>query len=592
MDKATYSPEDNKLRFYPANRLSAEDYNRFRKAGFKWAPAQKLFVAPMWTPGRENLLLQFCGDIGDEDTTLAERAEERAGRFEGYSEKRLSEAQQTKKHVKSITKHIPFGQPILIGHHSERKARKDAEKIENGLRKAVSLWETSQYWEDRAAGAIEHAKYKELPGVRARRIKKIEAEKRKDERSKKHALKCIDLWGTPPLTKTWALKIANTVDNHGHYCFSLADYPRPETASQYEGSQCLWSALSGEIITPEQAKALSIPHKHRVIALCDRWINHYNNRLTYEKAMLAAQGASELIAKKPRPKQLPLCNYRASEGIQVENMYNRGSFSLYPQREMTKADYSQIYSEHRGTRPIEGSHRIKTALIKSSFYCIFLTDSKVHEKPVAAAKESPAEELPEKLQAITDSPQPQEDSEGDEFEAMKDTLKAGVKISVAPQLFPTPPSIAENMVELADIDSNMTILEPSAGTGNLIAAIEETGIKTEITAVEINHSLSEQLRQKHESCVVENSDFLECNGNLGKFDRIIMNPPYKNGEDIKHILHAKEFLREGGKLVALCANGPRQQKLLQAIADYWVALPQGSFAESGTNVNVAMLVIT
>jgi len=50
------------------------------------------------------------------------------------------------------------------------------------MRRAINLWETSEYWQRRAAGAIAHAKYKELPAVRARRIKKLEAEQRKVQR--------------------------------------------------------------------------------------------------------------------------------------------------------------------------------------------------------------------------------------------------------------------------------------------------------------------------------------------------------------------------------------------------------------------------
>jgi hypothetical protein len=58
-----------------------------KAAGFKWAPKQELFVAPMWTPQREDLLLELCGEIDDEDTSL-ERAEQRAERSEEYSDKR------------------------------------------------------------------------------------------------------------------------------------------------------------------------------------------------------------------------------------------------------------------------------------------------------------------------------------------------------------------------------------------------------------------------------------------------------------------------------------------------------------------------
>ena len=35
---ATYSPEDNKLRLYPACRLDADEYAKVKAAGFIWAP--------------------------------------------------------------------------------------------------------------------------------------------------------------------------------------------------------------------------------------------------------------------------------------------------------------------------------------------------------------------------------------------------------------------------------------------------------------------------------------------------------------------------------------------------------------------------
>ena len=47
------------------------------------------------------------------------------------------------------------------------------------MRKAVANWKLAQYWQDRAASALRHAQYKELPAVRARRIKGIEADIRR-----------------------------------------------------------------------------------------------------------------------------------------------------------------------------------------------------------------------------------------------------------------------------------------------------------------------------------------------------------------------------------------------------------------------------
>lgn len=88
------------------------------------------------------------------------------------------------------------------------------------------------------------------------------------------------------------------------------------------------------------------------------------------------------------------------------------------------------------------------------------------------------------------------------------------------------------------------------------------------------------------------ADFLGLTVNrLGLFDSIIMNPPFKNGTDARHIIHAAGLLAPGGRLVALCANGPRQRAKLQPIASTWRELPAGSFKSEGTAVSAAVVMI-
>jgi phospholipid N-methyltransferase len=554
---ATYSPEDNKLRLYPFARLDAETYQRVKKAGFIWAGKQELFVAPMWTPSREDILIELCGEIGDEDTSLVERAEERAERFDGYSEKRADDAHRAKEYVKSITDGIPFGQPILVGHHSERRARKDAEKIENGMRKAVKMWETSKYWEDRAKGAISHAKYKERPDVRARRIKGLEADIRRLTAEYTPNPKI------PPIMQhTW----------------DDADRNAPQVEHRYCGK-----GRGGRWVPTSRLKAIE--------GYNSRWINHLENRLIYEKTMLNEQGASSLIEKKPRPKQLPLCNYRAPEGVKVPSRFygNKGQFDTYQYKEMTKAEYMAIYEGKRGTREVENSHRVRIYIDYhhqgGGQYVVFLTDQKVTERPESIPdkpKEMPVDNRPAYIPP-----------EKTEFDDMKDTLKAGIKTVSAPQLFVTPPEIAAKMVEYADIEPGMCVLEPSAGTGSLIDPIVKN-IDTEILAYELNQNLCSILSKKFPSyrVCVKHANFLEVTDFQGEYPRIVMNPPFENGIDIKHIEHARKFLKPGGRLVALCANGPRQRAAFMDIAEHWEDLPAGSFKESGTNVNVALMVLT
>ena len=106
------------------------------------------------------MLIRFCGEIEDEQVTLEERAKQRSARFSVYQGKRKSDADQAYNAVKEITDRIPFGQPILIGHHSQKRAERDQRRIEQGRQKAVKMWQTSDYWKERAQDVISHAQYK------------------------------------------------------------------------------------------------------------------------------------------------------------------------------------------------------------------------------------------------------------------------------------------------------------------------------------------------------------------------------------------------------------------------------------------------
>ncbi|WP_430691466.1 DUF3560 domain-containing protein, partial [Klebsiella quasipneumoniae] len=166
--------------------------------------------------------------------------------------------------------------------------RRHAQKIESGMKRAVMLFERAEYWEQRAQASLRHAKYKERPDVRYRRIKKIEAELRKSQKHIARSEKHMTMWRAQTLDLKMALLVSNY--DHIHACFTLDKYPRPAEKSQYEGSMSLHSALSEEIITFEQARDIAIRCHERTINHQQRWVNHYQNRLAYERAMLNENG--------------------------------------------------------------------------------------------------------------------------------------------------------------------------------------------------------------------------------------------------------------------------------------------------------------
>lgn len=145
------------------------------------------------------------------------------------------------------------------------------------------------------------------------------------------------------------------------------------------------------------------------------------------------------------------------------------------------------------------------------------------------------------------------------------------------------------MLALADLRPGHRILEPSAGTGALLAAIDAAGGGSTTVAVELDRALAEALATRYRD--VRAADFLEEAANLGQFDRIVMNPPFHNGADIAHIGQAVQLLVPGGRLVALCTDGPRQAEALRPLVEEnggtWEPLPAGTF--EGTSVRAVLL---
>lgn len=187
-------------------------------------------------------------------------------------------------------------------------------------------------------------------------------------------------------------------------------------------------------------------------------------------------------------------------------------------------------------------------------------------------------------------------AERDRFATLADPISRPAVFSSF-NLFPTPPALALRLVDLANIKAGHKVLEPSAGTGNLLRAIasrfdDPYARHIEVTAVEIDGPLWHHLSDSDFALwtVARNADFLTWTP-PHQFDRVIMNPPFKQGRDIKHIQHAATMLAPFGRLVAICANGPRQREALEPLASEWHELPAGSFKGEGTNVNAAIVVI-
>ena len=82
---------------------------------------------------------------------LEERTANRQEAYERLAEKHSKESDRQYNHSKQISNMIPFGQPILVGHHSEKRHRRDADRIHTSMGKSIEHSKTAEYYKDKLA---------------------------------------------------------------------------------------------------------------------------------------------------------------------------------------------------------------------------------------------------------------------------------------------------------------------------------------------------------------------------------------------------------------------------------------------------------
>jgi len=173
--------------------------------------------------------------------------------------------------------------------------------------------------------------------------------------------------------------------------------------------------------------------------------------------------------------------------------------------------------------------------------------------------------------------------------------------------YPTPANLITKMLSLVDFRLINSVLEPSAGKGNIVERVADKfkylhssynkDVKWDIDTIEIDQNLQYILQGKNYRIV--HNDFLTYN-TYKKYDLIVMNPPFSNGD--KHLLKALKMQENGGQIVCLLNaetlknpyNSTRkdlQRKLEECNAD--IEYINNSFIDSerSTPVEIALIKI-
>ncbi|WP_266530404.1 DUF3560 domain-containing protein [Streptomyces sp. NBC_00474] len=220
-----------------------------------------------------------CAVVIEETMSFAEReaarvdaAEERTERFADRAGRAAASSQSARDASDRIGERFWMGQPILVGHHSEGRARRDQERMHNAMRKSIAEGERAGYWASRAAAADAYERYRNNPGRTLRRIDKLEAERRgvlRERDGVDDKGRTADVWRRKPsearhqeLTRrlaeydeelTYWAETIKEAERRGFKVWGRADFVK--------GDFMRWRGSWYEV-TRVNAKTVTVPHIH------------------------------------------------------------------------------------------------------------------------------------------------------------------------------------------------------------------------------------------------------------------------------------------------------------------------------------------
>ena len=161
---------------------------------------------------------------------------------------------------------------------------------------------------------------------------------------------------------------------------------------------------------------------------------------------------------------------------------------------------------------------------------------------------------------------------------------------------------------------SINILEPSVGTGNFLHATNNLGLKTNVSAFEINETTAKIAKLLHPQATINlrsfETEFITDNGTKKDFtpqyDLVIGNPPYGShrglylglGEETKlpryedyFVKRSLDVMNEGATLAMVLPSGwlNRQDKLSGAELSEAYRLPNGAFKATDVGTDIVIL---
>ncbi|MEQ4717836.1 DUF3560 domain-containing protein [Nonomuraea sp. B19D2] len=506
---------------------------KWENGNFKYFPSMRMIglrnsrdrVADRWAINAAAEALRRAGyevEVEIDDThrdraqvlaDKADRLEDRRDALEAKADRHAGAAAAAHDRAHEIGARFEGGQPILVGHHSERRARADRKRMDQAMRKSIDENDKAQSTAERANAVGRQMRHSARPGTTARRIEKTEAELRGIQRSLDGYQRIHrDHAGNPFYVDTHDAAKGDYRDQ------LLARKAQLENQLEYDQAQLQAAIEAGAYVEYSRANV------------------HVGDRLW-------AWGYNGLVIKVN------------TKTVQVD-------FRDHWRPKIPFTDVGKVECPHGD----DGPTRLAA------------------KRPAEKATSRPKVEVP----SI------------DVAELAQPIAEAQTGVPLDSEAFMSPPKVVERVMEAAELEPGMSVLEPSAGNGALARAAAAAGC--EVHCVERYPKLSKGLLDVPGIVGLTTGDFLEVplDQYPARFDRVLMNPPFSRGQDMQHVMHALRFVKPGGLLVAVMSNGVAWHKdntatsfreLVEQRGGRIEPLPDGAFATSGTDARTVLVVI-
>jgi len=182
------------------------------------------------------------------------------------------------------------------------------------------------------------------------------------------------------------------------------------------------------------------------------------------------------------------------------------------------------------------------------------------------------------------------------------------QLSTELQFYRTPPAAVNLLLrQVGDLlTPGCKVLEPSAGDGAIVRALVQKGAS--VDAIEVDAGRAAAMVREFGNKVSLPKVTVQCSNFLTQhprpvYDYVVMNPPFSGTHWMEHVMHAFQFLKPHGQLLAILPATAEISESAKHVAfrewaeqhcgwrrgHLFVEMPAESFLESGTRVSTVIL---